>query len=271
MRAASGTWFPSLHGVVAWLHFTTDDARWGHRGPMRLAALLCVACAAAPARPAAITEERVVLDSGPWRIVGDLVIPARRPAPAVILLNKANGDRGAYAGLARALADRGVASLRVDLRGHGESINAGRFVPGTTDPAILEGSDADIAVAHRHLEGRPEIDARRLGWVGASYSAEEMMIAARRDGYGRAYVALSPGSFSDASFAAVAPSGARWLFVRSDDERFVREWLDDKARAASPAAEVWVIAAGKAHATDVLAADPPTVTRLAEWIAAALR
>lgn len=240
---------------------------------MRVAILLLAcSCAAAPVRPTAPVEERIELDSDGWRIVAELLLPAApRPAPVAILLHKANGDRGAYRGLARALAARGVASLRVDLRGHGESVNRGRFVPGTTDPAILEGADADAAAARRLVASRRELDGARVAWVGASYSAEEMMIAARRSSYDRAYVALSPGSFSDESFAGVAPSGARWLFVRSDDERFVRAWLDERARAASPAAEVWVIAAGKAHASDILGAAPETVPRLAEWIAAALR
>jgi dienelactone hydrolase len=234
--------------------------------------LLAAACAAAPARPTPPVEERVVLDSDGWRIAADLRLPAARPAPVVILLNKANGDRAAYAGLAAALAERGVASLRVDLRGHGESTNRGRFVPGTQDPAILEGPDRDVAAARRFVDGRREVDAARVGWVGASYSAEEVMVAARAAGrFDGAYAMLSPGSFSDPSFADVGASGARWLFVRSDDERFVKAWLDEKARAASPQAEVWVIPAGKAHATDILREHPETVGRLADWLAAALR
>ena len=76
-------------------------------------------------------ETRVVLASDGWRLVGDLLLPTmEHPAPAVLMLNKADGTRAAYEGLARLLAERGIASLRIDLRAHGESTNLGRFVPG---------------------------------------------------------------------------------------------------------------------------------------------
>jgi hypothetical protein len=97
-----------------------------------------------------------------------------------------------------------------------------------------------------------------------------MALAARRDGFDRAHVALSPGSFSDDSFAALAGSGARWLFVRSDDERFVKAWLDERVQAAAPDAEVWVVPAGRSHATDILRDHPPLVDRLADWLAGAV-
>ena len=56
------------------------------------------------------------------------------------------------------------------------------------------------------------------------------------------------------------------LFVHSDDERFVREWLDAKVRQLAPAAELWVIPAGSAHATDLLAADSTLAARLTDWL-----
>ena len=84
-------------------------------------------------------------------------------------------------------------------------------------------------------------------------------------------VALSPGDFSDDSFRAAAASCAAWLFVRSDDERFVREWLDAKVRDLAPIAEVWVVPAGSAHATDLLAADSTLASRLTDWLGEKLR
>ena len=82
----------------------------------------------------------------------------------------------------------------------------------------------------------------------------------------QANAALSPGDFSDESFRAAAASGAGWLFIRSDDERFVREGLDAKIRELAPGSALWVIRAGSAHATDLLAADPDLSARLTGWL-----
>ena len=149
---------------------------------------------------------RVVIESDGWNLVGDLCIPpSNRLAPAVIMLNRAAGDRTEYAGLAGQLARQGIASLRVDLRGHGESINKGKFIPYNEQSVELtiKPSHRDVTAAHRYLKTLRGIDPERIGFVGASYSGEMMAIAARQSGYGRAYVALSPGSFSDESMELI--------------------------------------------------------------------
>jgi alpha-beta hydrolase superfamily lysophospholipase len=50
------------------------------------------------------------------------------------MLNKTAGDRDIYRNLAMQLAERGIASLRLDLRDHGSSINQGQFIPGKNPP-----------------------------------------------------------------------------------------------------------------------------------------
>ena len=67
----------------------------------------------------------------------------RTPAPLVVLLHKAAGDRAIYRDLAARLAAAGIGSLRVDLRGHGASTTRGRFVPGQSDVS-LEGTERDV-------------------------------------------------------------------------------------------------------------------------------
>ena len=77
-------------------------------------------------------SERISIQSQGWELVGDLTIPevdanadtdSVAPVPAVLMLNQAAGDRTPYVDLAGYLADRGIASLRLDLPGHGESTN----------------------------------------------------------------------------------------------------------------------------------------------------
>lgn len=212
-------------------------------------------------------ETRVVVESDGWELVGDLRIPpAGEPVPAVLLLNQAAADRTDYVGLAERLAERGLASLRLDLRGHGESINLGVFEPGRVerDPIIWD-AEADVSAALSFLAARPELDADRLAVVGGSYSGEEMAEAGRLDGYARAYVALSPGSFSDESIAGIDTSGVSWLLVVSNDERYLEE-ISTAVLATSRTAEV-VVLPGTAHATRILSAHPGIEERIAVWLA----
>ena len=226
---------------------------------------------AVAARPAASGERPVSIPSdGGWLLHGDLRLPARTPAPVVILLHKAGGDRAIFRDLARRLASAGIGSLRVDLRGHGESINQGRFVPGQAT-SILDATDHDIVAVWRFVRLTAGVDPGRLALVSGSYSSEAAAVAGKETGFGLAQVALSPGDFSDDSFRAAAASGAAWLFVRSDRERFVNERLDAKVKKLVPGAELWVVRAGSAHATDLLAADPDLAVRLTTWLARRLR
>jgi hypothetical protein len=67
----------------------------------------------AAAQPSTDEETRVVLDSRGWQLVGDLRLPASEgPLPAVLMFNKAAGDRKVYRELAHQLAVRGIASYR---------------------------------------------------------------------------------------------------------------------------------------------------------------
>lgn len=218
-------------------------------------------------------ESRVVIQSSGWELVGDLRVPeSPDPAPAVLMLNKAAGDRQVYKDLAARLAERGVVSLRLDLRGHGESTNLGRFVPGETDDAgreiIIWQSDEDVTAAHRYLKALAAVDSTRIGIVGASYSGEEMAEAGRKSGYARAYVALSPGSFSDESIAAMDTEGVSWLFVVSRHERYLKE-IAAAVQSRTRSAEILYLPGDK-HATRILEARTDVAERIAVWLAAKL-
>lgn len=223
------------------------------------------------AQPESAAETRVVVESQGWHLVGDLLIPETEvPAPAVLLLHQAAGNRTVFRDLAHHLAARGVASLRLDLRGHGESINLGRFVPGQQprSPLIWD-AEPDVTAAHEFLKAHAHIDAGYIGIVGASYSGEEMAEAGRLHGFGQAYVALSPGSFSEESIAGIDSSGVPWLFVASNNERYLQE-ITAAVQAQSTTVELLVVP-GTAHATNILQAHPEMAERLAVWLAAKLR
>jgi dienelactone hydrolase len=213
----------------------------------------------------AVAETRVTIPSEGWTLIGDFT-PGGAPgrSPAVLLLNGAARDRTAYASLARSLAARGVGSLRIDLRGHGESINLGRFEPGVSSGAILA-SQPDVAAALAWLRARPEVDPERIGVLGASYSGEDMAVVVRQGPAAAAYVALSPGSFSDESVAAIDRSGRPWLFIASTNERFAGKVVAAIPKGSGTAQIMFVD--GAAHASDILGAHPQLNVVVARWYA----
>jgi len=214
---------------------------------------------------------RVVIDNDGWQLVGDLTLPlSDGPWPAALLLHNAAGSRVEQQDLAVALARRGIASLRLDLRGHGDSINRGRFDPDDLDGTrhLVDDAPADVQAALEALPVLTAIDPTRVAVVGASYTGETAAEAARAMGrYQAAYVMLSPGDFSEESIAAVDGSGADWLFLRSATERpFFDELFADIAAGSN--AEIRVVP-GTAHGTRILQA-PEMVRQVADWIAARL-
>jgi pimeloyl-ACP methyl ester carboxylesterase len=153
---------------------------------MRSAALalaLVIGLGAGVAR-AAPDETSVQIGEGAQTLHGSL-IPARNgePGPAVVLIagsgpEDRNGD-DLKAGqrshtlqlLAQALAEHGIASLRYDKRGAGESAAAGQ-------PASVDALAADAAGWARFLRGRPGVSCVVL--VGHSEGALIATLAARK-------------------------------------------------------------------------------------------
>jgi len=229
--------------------------------------MLIPSCREARVDPA---EKRVVVKSGRWELVGDLVVPGSGGSvPAVLMLNKAAGNRAVYSGLAAELTGRGIASLRLDLRGHGESVNLGMFVPTDEGRAMIAGTEADIVAACAYLRSLHGIDSTAIAVVGASYSGEEMMQAARIAGYADAYVALSPGSLSDESIRSIDSTGIPWFYIASKDERWLKE-VTAAVLQMSRSAETLILP-GTNHATDILQSRPDIAARIAEWLAANLK
>jgi len=128
-------------------------------------------------------------------IAGALCLPedasSSRPVPGIVLLGGTGGDtrdgdmaperspfsadapkRGLQRRLAHALAESGVATLRFDKRGCGES-------GGTADTSDYETDLVDNVAAVRYLRSRPEIDPRRVGVCGHSAGAFNACLVAR--------------------------------------------------------------------------------------------
>ena len=224
-------------------------------------------------------EVRVEIDSEGWTLVGDLTMPDSTSLKAfALLLHKAAGDREAYASMAEAMAERDIALLRIDLRGHGDSINLGAFDPtigrylDENDPAIVQNfslirsGDRDIVAIMQWLDQQSRLRSLPLVVVGSSYTGEEMVQAAVETRFADIYVALAPGSFSEESIAAIDPSEVPWLFVRAEIELPFFPDLFAAIRDGSEVAEIWVLP-GEGHATDLFDQNPNLHIRLIDWIA----
>jgi dienelactone hydrolase len=220
---------------------------------------------------AVAAETTVHVPSGDWELIGDLSVPDSGVSfPVVLMFNKAAGDRTDYEGMARALDDRGIASLRLDLRGHGESTNLGTFEPGELNPhPMIWDAEQDVVAAVECIKRDPRFDPDRIGMVGGSYSGEEMAEAGRLIGYVAAYVELSPGSFSDESIAGIDESGVPWLFVTSRDEPHLQE-IRRLVTEQSESVEQ-IITPGRNHASRLLEDFPDLDERIAVWLESKLR
>lgn len=252
-----------------------------------LAGVLLIVSCAAPADDGAATTssmmaatptdkaDRVRIVNDGWTLYGEWRTPDKMGAyPAALLLHRAAGSRAEYDALGEALAERGVASLALDLRGHGESDNLGRFEPPYGENLhINENTHLDVAAALQWLSDRDSVDAMRLGVVGASYSGEKAAIAFRSGVRAAAYVMMSPGSFSQESIDAIGEADAAWLFVRTQDESpAAKQFIDaihDELKVTAPQAET-IVYPGAGHATLIFETQPQAVDDIADWLAAAL-
>ena len=246
---------------------------------VRTLALLLVLGGSVAARSA---ETRVEIGSEGWTLVGDLATPSdSSPEGMALLFHKAAGDRTAFEELAAHLAKSGIASLRVDLRGHGESTGLGAFDPELSryydadDPDIvrnfelIRAGDRDVVAVLEWLESRGDLSGLPTVVVASSYTGEEVVEAAVETRWADLYVLLAPGSFSERSIAEIDPSGVPWLFVRAEKELPFFPELFAAIEQGSETAEVRVLP-GEGHATDLFEHNPTLHLELIDWILARL-
>jgi dienelactone hydrolase len=116
---------------------------------------------------------------------GTLAIPAQAgPRPVVLLAHAFGTDSSGWKVLLDDLAARGIATLALDLRGHGKSTKKGEATLAVTEDfkasSAAVGFDripADLAQAAAWVRRQPRIDGHRLGLAGASLGAYAALVA----------------------------------------------------------------------------------------------
>jgi fermentation-respiration switch protein FrsA (DUF1100 family) len=143
------------------------------------------------------SQERVEFTVDGIDIVGTLRVPAGidGPVPAVALSGPFTGVKEQVVGTyADRLTAAGIATLAIDHRGFGES-------GGRRGHEDSQGKLADLRAAVGVLEGRPEVDAGRIGLVGVCLGGGYVVRAAATDPRVRAVVGIA-GAYNSPEFFA---------------------------------------------------------------------
>jgi len=131
-----------------------------------------------------LEKETVVLKSAGESIVGELFLPpASAPAPALIVCHGAGDFKENYFELCEFLAEKGIASLALDMHGHGASGGA-RFHVNIREWV------ADVEAAVEFFAHHPNIDPNQIGAFGLSSGGTAILEAALIEPKLKALVAL---------------------------------------------------------------------------------
>lgn len=212
------------------------------------------------------THHNFGLESNGWQLKGDLVMPESSPRAVALLLHQAAGSRKEFDGFANLLAKAGIASLALDLRGHGESDNIERFdYLVKKNFYILENTDHDIARAIDALRAKAEFVHLPIIIISGSYSSEYAILASETAKLAEGYVFLSPGSLSENSMIKLEQNQIPALYVRAEVELSLFDELFLRIKTRAPSAAIWVLP-GEGHASSLLTLDPELGEKIINWL-----
>jgi dienelactone hydrolase len=181
------------------------------------------------------------------------------PAPAVVLVHMLGRSKDEWSVVAERLAESGIASLAIDLRGHGRSGG---------DRSALPAMVTDVRAAIDWLANQPGVRPGALGVVGASLGATLAATAAADAASVRAVAMISPsldyrGVRLDAGAMRKLGSRPVWMAASTEDPyalRTVKELTADGATREQRLSGV------RGHGTALLWADPDLARALVDWL-----
>jgi len=123
-------------------------------------------------------RESITLENQGQRIFGIIHKPLKPlPCPAVFLCHGFAGNKCGrhrmYVILAKHLSEIGIATLRIDFRGSGDS-------EGDLTSMTLEGEVSDALLGLSYLEKLPWVDPSRIGIIGRSLGGAVAIMTANR-------------------------------------------------------------------------------------------
>ena len=188
--------------------------------------------------------------------------PSFRPGPAVVLVHMLGRSRRDWDSFAARLAGSGIGALAIDLRGHGDSTDAG----GASDASGYASMVKDVAAARRYLGTRSDVRPTRIGIAGASIGANLAVLHAAADPTVASLALLSPSlDYRGLRIeAAVRKYGTRpMLLVSSDDDPYAQRSSVELAKTQGIREHLPLVAAG--HGTHMLSRSYELPQALVEW------
>ena len=193
---------------------------------------------------------------------------AERPsAPAVLLVHDFSRERRDWSALAPEFAAKGLATLAIDLRAHGESMNKNgtllRISPRQmSDP---NGFPRDVEAACRWLRAR----SPKVGVVGLSLGGNLAVLATAR-GQADAAVVVSANAERLGPLAGDLPAAARAvLFIASEDAPQRAESAKALLTAAAEPKKLLLVP-GAAHNLALFEEHPEAKAAMLDWLAGQL-
>lgn len=209
---------------------------------------------------------------------------ARTPAPAVVLVHGLGETRDAWSPLTGLLEKAGIATLAIDLRGHGESVRKltteGPLALNYREFRPIDFQDMmfDVNAGVDWLLEQPGVDKNRIAIVGASIGGNIVLRYATVNDDLAAIVVLSPGIVyrdvrADDVIGKIPNRPLRLLVAQNDAFAFesckrlmeIRKELGQ----ASDQSEMKACA-GNLHGTDLVRGVQGLADWLADWLALAL-
>ncbi|CAN5323336.1 hypothetical protein BH20ACI1_BH20ACI1_22180 [soil metagenome] len=128
-------------------------------------------------------------------IIGTFYESPKADSPAVLLLHQFGSNRQSFDEYAKRLQKNGFGVLAIDGRGFGESVKTadGEKVGTDRGDETVEGMKADVDNAFNFLAKKKNVDAQKIGIVGASYGSSLAMIYGVENRQVKAVALLSPG------------------------------------------------------------------------------
>ncbi|MFH1973777.1 MAG: alpha/beta fold hydrolase [Patescibacteria group bacterium] len=210
-------------------------------------------------------------------IVGDWVA-ATTTIGAVILLHMMPTNRKSWSAFQATLSSRGIASLAIDLRGHGDStsgpedssIDFRNFDDAEHQTYLYDVIGAFDWIRHRGFE------TTHIALCGASIGANMAVQMLLEEPTLAGAALLSPGSSyhgTDATADApnLLPHQSLWVAASEGDDQDSFEAAKKIAeRAVSERKELMVLK-NAGHGTNMMTADAGMMERLADWLRDVLR
>jgi len=196
--------------------------------------------------------------AGSWR-----PLPEHGDAPAVLLVHDFSRDRRDWDGVTGSFAERGLATLSIDLRAHGESTKKNGAVLKISPRQMSDpsGFPRDVEAACAWLRTK----APKVGVVGLSLGGNLAVLATAR-GWADAAVVISSNSGRLEPLAGGKPAAARATLFIASEKAPQRAASAEALFAAAAEPKELLLVPGWAHNLVLFEEHPEAQVAMLDWL-----